>query len=316
MSKHSKFATISVAVFVGLLAVYLGGYQNGKNTALDTNTHQATLATPETPTLAQTKQPQSSGEQLVAEIAAIDPEDVDPASIDWGAIKQRYLITRDGFSDPMIMGWAHLGDFTAQEIAAFNKLHVIPFNPKVDEVCFKRDIGIEGAGENGDGFVTSCDPILQSPEHEYASLDLDTLIDLAETDAAAAVFASRKAPDIPSRLNLSLRAVALSEKSGPLMDFIERNYRLIGTSSNRPQQEIVNDFSTHLMLERIAEILGDPRANPEAAKKDLKISLEGFGDFEKELRAVENSVAEVLKYMSEVQQETTGSTQIWELTNA
>ncbi len=312
MSKNLKIAAVGVAVFAGLLVAYLAGYETAKTADLNTATAQI-APEPETPVLAQTTQPQSSGEQLVSEIPAIDPEDVDPASIDWAAIKQRYLITRDGFSDPMIMGWADLGGFTVQEIAAFNKLHVIPFNPKIDEVCFDRDTGIAGVGDNG--FVTSCDPILQSPEHEYASLDLETLIDLAESDAAAAVFASREAPDILSKITLSLRAVALSEKSGPLLDLIERNYRAI-TTSGRPQQDIASDYSNLLMLERIAEILGDPRANPEAAKRDLKISLESFGNYEETLKEIERGVAETLKYMSEVQQETTGSTHIWELTNA
>jgi hypothetical protein len=315
MKNNLKIATISVAVVAGLLVAYLGGYETARSTDSSTATAQVAPKS-ETPVLAQNTQPQSSGEQLVAEIAAIDPEDVDPASIDWAAIKQRYGITKNSFTDPMLMRWADLGGFTAKEIAAFNKLHVIPFNPKVDEVCFKRDIGIEGAGENGDGFVTSCDPIYESPEHEYANLDLDTLLELAETDAAAAVIASREAPDISSRLNLSLRAVVMSEKSGPLLDFIERNYRYITTSSDRPQQDIVNDYSTLLMLERVAEVLGDPRANPETARRGLQISLEDFRDYEATVKDVENNVAEVLKYMSEVQQETTGSTQIWELTNA
>ena len=314
MKNNLKIATVSVAVFAGLLVAYLGGYETAKKADLNTATTQV-APKPETPVLAQNTEPQSSGKQLVAEIAAIDPEDVDPASIDWGAIKQRYSITKDSFVDPMLMRWANLGGFTAQEIAAFNKLHVIPFNPKVDEVCFKRDIGIEGAGENGDGFVTSCDPIYESPEHEYASLDLDTLIGLAESDAAAAVFASREAPDIPSKITLSLRAVALSEKSGPLLDLIERNYKGIVTS-DRPQQDIVSVYSNLLMLERIAEVLGDPRANPENANRYLKKSLEGFGDYEEILKEIERGVAETLEYMSEVQQETTGSTHIWELTNA
>ena len=57
MSKNSKFATISVAVFVGLFAVYLGGYQTGKSANPSTDTEQATLATPDAPVLAQTTEP-------------------------------------------------------------------------------------------------------------------------------------------------------------------------------------------------------------------------------------------------------------------
>jgi hypothetical protein len=75
MSKNSKFATISVAVFVGLFAVYLGGYQTGKSANPSTDTEQATLATPDAPVLAQTTEPQSNGDQSNVQVAAIDPKD-------------------------------------------------------------------------------------------------------------------------------------------------------------------------------------------------------------------------------------------------
>jgi hypothetical protein len=88
MSKNSKFATISVAVFVGLFAVYLGGYQTGKSANPSTDTEQATLATPDAPVLAQTTERQSSGEEPSPQLAAIDPQDVDPADIDWAAMRR------------------------------------------------------------------------------------------------------------------------------------------------------------------------------------------------------------------------------------
>ena len=90
MRKHSKIATISVAVFVCLLAVYFGGYQNGKSSNPSIDTEQAELVPLQAPVLAQSAQPQSGGDThtQLAQIENLDPEDVDPASIDWEAMKQ------------------------------------------------------------------------------------------------------------------------------------------------------------------------------------------------------------------------------------
>ena len=81
MSKNLKIAAVGVAVFAGLLVAYLAGYETAKTADLNTATAQV-APKPETPILAQNTQSESNGEQLVAEITAIDPEDVDPAFID------------------------------------------------------------------------------------------------------------------------------------------------------------------------------------------------------------------------------------------
>jgi hypothetical protein len=79
--KYSRFAIISVVLFVGLLTAYWAGYQNGKSANPTADTEQATLVIPDAPVLAQTTEPQSNGEQSTVQVAAIDPEDFDPADI-------------------------------------------------------------------------------------------------------------------------------------------------------------------------------------------------------------------------------------------
>ena len=60
MSKNLKIAAVSVAVFAGLLVAYLGEYETAKTADLNTATAQVAPKS-ETPALAQTTQPQSSG---------------------------------------------------------------------------------------------------------------------------------------------------------------------------------------------------------------------------------------------------------------
>jgi hypothetical protein len=79
--KYSRFAIISVVLFVGLLTAYLAGYQTGKSAVPKTDTEQATLVTPEVPVSAQIIETQSNGEQFNVQVAAIDPEDFHPADI-------------------------------------------------------------------------------------------------------------------------------------------------------------------------------------------------------------------------------------------
>ena len=46
-------------------------------------------------------------------------------------MKNRFSIGRELNIDPMLVRWNGEGGFTDEEIAAFNKLHVVPFNPKL-----------------------------------------------------------------------------------------------------------------------------------------------------------------------------------------
>lgn len=68
MSKYSKLATLSVAVFVGLLVAYLGGYQAAKTT--DSSTVSAeTTPKPEKPVLAEVAESPAPVELAYAQVA-------------------------------------------------------------------------------------------------------------------------------------------------------------------------------------------------------------------------------------------------------
>ena len=310
MSKNVKLVTLSVAVVAGLLVAYWGGYQTA---SIAEPTADIAQVTPDTPVLAQTIQPQASGKQTAPQEVVFDPENVDPASIDWAAMRARYPLSANSDFDPMLSRWGDLGGFTEQEVAAFNELHVVPFNQKVDEVCYHHDTGMPGVGDNG--IIEACDAIMEFPEHEYADLPLEKLLALSEADAAASVFASRKAEDMPTKIGMALQAVALSEKSGPLLELIEKEYRAV-TTSGRPKEEIANDLFRYLVLEKVADVLGDPRARPARVERFLEDFLGDQGQFQKSLDSIEKAVSETLTQMSEVQRSATGSTHIWELTNA
>ena len=309
MRKHLKLVTLSVAVVAGLLGTYLMGYLPKQ---IAEPTADIAQVTPDTPVLAQTTQPQASGKESPHQEPAIDQEDVDPASIDWAAIGERYHLTAGGGIDPMLRGWGDLGGFTEKEIAAYNKLHVLPFNQKVDEVCYVRDTGMPHVGDNG--ITETCDAIMEFPDHEYADLPLNELLALSKADAAASVFASRKAEDMPTKIGMALQAVALSEKSGPLLELLERNFRGV-TVSGRPKEEIANDLFNSLVFEKVAEVLGDPRAKPQLMEPFLEDALGDPNEFQNALDHIEKAVSETLTYMSEIQRSATGSTHIWELTN-
>ena len=266
MSKNLKIAAVGVAVLAGLLVAYLGGYETAKKTELNTATAQV-APKPETPILAQNTQSESNGEQLVAEITAIDPEDVDPASIDWAAMKARFKVSYDPM---MSMGWGgtnHLAEnFTEQEIAAYNKLHVVPFNPALDLVCQQKSDDNPGSV---DGVLMSCEPVFSRPPHSYENLDLNELTDLARTDAVAAVILGRRTPNTEPNEKTAwfTRAVALSGKSGPLLWLATNEHAETDISgapnSQRYLQFVRNHLLRRIVLERLAADLNDPRAEPE-----------------------------------------------------
>ena len=81
------------------------------------------------------------------------------------------------------------------------------------------------------------------------------MLELSEFDAAAAVFASRKAEDLPTKIGMTLQAVALSEKSGPLLELRHREFNSFAIEG-RPKKEIVNDLVHRIVLEKLADTLG------------------------------------------------------------
>ena len=129
MRKHLKLLTLSVAVVAGLLGTYLMGYLPKQ---IAEPTADIAQVTPDTPVLAQTTQPQASGEESPDQEPTIDLGDVDPASIDWEGMQARYANVVGNGVDPMLMRLTHLGGFTQQEIAAVSYTHLtLPTTPYV-----------------------------------------------------------------------------------------------------------------------------------------------------------------------------------------
>ena len=122
--------------------------------------------------------------------------------------------------DPMIV--FGLEDFSDEQIAAYNELHVIPFNPAVGKLCDQTpDPQFPGM----DFEIERCETVRERPSHPYTQLDDEALQALAETDAAAAlVLGMRVVGDDEARNRWYLRASALSGKSGPIMALANRRY--------------------------------------------------------------------------------------------
>ena len=113
------------------------------------------------------KSAKQTADQPKRELTAAELANIDPASIDWEAMRKRY----DTNSDPIALRWSFLGKFTDAEIAAFSKLHVVPFNSMIDQTRERSLSGIEGVGD-ADGVGEVCTPIHLYDEHPYASLSL------------------------------------------------------------------------------------------------------------------------------------------------
>ena len=309
MSKSSKLAT-HVAVFAGLLVAYWGGYQTA---SIAEPTADIAQAVTNTPALAQTAQPHASGEQTAPQAAAMNPEDVDPASIDWNSVA-----SRSGLGvDAMLLQLKVKAEYSPQEIAAYNKLHVIAFNPVTQEVCHEVE------NENYvTGFVTHCSGVREYPDHPYESMSVDELMGLAEADAAAAVFISKKAETVEERIGFAFRAAALSGKPGPLLatavlDLGTRDSQFGGETHGQAADETVpTTVITRLILEIVAQELGDPRANPDEWKKYIDDFAKTEEDRNAVLEAIQEGVRSAMEHMAETQREITGSTQMRELLDA
>ena len=309
MSKSLKLAT-HVAVFAGLLVAYWGGYQTASIAEPTADIAQAVTNTPE---LAQTAQPHASGEQTAPQAAAMNPEDVDPASIDWNSVA-----SRSGLGvDAMLLQLKVKAEYSPQEIAAYNKLHVIEFNPVNQELCHEVE------NENYvTGFVTHCSGVREYPDHPYESMSVDELMGLAEADAAAAVFISKKAETVEERIGFAFRAAALSGKPGPLMKTAVKDLGSSGityTEDNKITSgngTVPKTVFTRLILEMVAQKMGDPRANPDSWKKYIDDFAKTEEDRNAVLEEIQKGVRSAMEHMAETQREITGSTQVRELLDA
>ena len=251
-----------------------------------------------------------TADQPKRELSAAELADIDPASIDWEAMRERY----DTNSDPMALRWSFLGEFTDAEIAAFNKLHVVPFNPMIDQTCERSLSGIEGVGD-ADGVWEVCTPIYLYDEHPYAFLSLEELKPLAENDPYAAELAIRIAEDFQSRMDYALQAVALSGKPGPIFEGLQRS-SLISLEDNRDPNQILAEVGVKMVFQNLSARLGDPRADTQSLLALLNEYLQSEEDKKDFLTEVQISAQALAEQLAKAQTEKTGQTTIAEAINA
>jgi len=215
--------------------------------------------------------------------------------------------------DPMIV--FALEEFSDEQIAAYNELHVLPFNPAVGKHCDSApDLRFPDRQQE----VQRCETVRERPPHPYTQLSDADLEALAETDAAAAVILGmRVVGDDDERNRWYLRAAALSGKSGPILALANRRYATVQTYKRNAEGRLVaiDDVAGvryRAVLETIAGRMGDPRANPEYW---LSV-LAGFGDADANAQAVARESVALMSQMAEIQRAITGSTQMWELIHA
>ena len=280
MNKNIKLATFSVAVVAGLLGTHLMGYLPKQ---IAEPTADIAQVTPDTPLLAQTTPPQASSEQIAPQEAAMNPEDVD-----FDEIAERL---GTGY-DPMLFFAS--AEFSDAEIEAYNRLHVLPFNPVVDEVCH------DFISDDGESTGIECRRIREREEHQYASLPMEELQELGYSDALAALFMGERSKDLGESMAWYLRSAALSGKPGPLIKLAKMKLpikkRIKGTRGFEP--EPLGFFLRSAVL-RVAREMGDPRAKPEISDARL---LE-LGESEERIVQAEHTASKMLSALRRIQAE-------------
>ena len=280
MSKNIKLASLSVAVGAALLVAYWGVYQTASNAEPTADIAQVA---PETPALASTAQPQSSGDEPTNQEPTTDPDEVD-----FDEITERL---GTGY-DPMLFFAS--AEFSDAEIEAYNRLHVLPFNPVVDEVCH------DFISEVDDSTGIECRRIRQREEHQYASLPMEELQELGYSDALAALFMGERSKDLGESMAWYLRSAALSGKPGPLIKLAKMKLpvsKLVeGTRRFEPEPR---GFYLQSAVLRVAKEMGDPRAKPEISDARL---LE-LGESEERIVQAEHAALQMLSTIRRIQAE-------------
>lgn len=281
------------------------------------------LSTPDVsespPLAADPRLPEAAGSADPPRNPGLASEDVPPRAVPLAPATHPLAVFREAATrhpagvDPMIV--FALEQFSDEQIAAYNELHVIPFNPAVGKLCESVP---DDRFPDRDQEVRRCETVRERPPHPYTQLADADLEALAETDPAAAVIRGmRVAGKDEERNRWYLRAAALSGKSGPILALANRRYSTVQTYKRNAEGRLVaiddvDGVRYRAVLESIAARMGDPRANP-----DYWLSvLTGFGGAAADLRAVERESLAIMSQMAEIQREITGSTQMWELIHA
>lgn len=201
--------------------------------------------------------------------------------------------------DPMIV--FATDEFTDAQIAAYDELHVIPFNRAIRKDCATQP-DPQFPGQTGFE-MTTCHWLRERPEHPYTQLSDEALAELAQTDAAAANVLARRTIDPQTRYRLYLRTAALSGKSGPLLELANVEYPSVVEFGNAMAGEPrliwqKKRLEERAALEVVAARMGDPRANPELWMGRVS---EVIGD--EGISRVETEAQRALEAMAAVQDE-------------
>lgn len=213
-----------------------------------------------------------------------------------------------GDFDPMLV--MALGDFSDEEIARYNDLHILPFNRAIGQECEERP-----HPNFVDRTYTACKTVREYPEHPYAELNTQALIELAVHDEVAALTLGRRAKQEQRRLSWYLRAAALSGRSGPLMSLGENRYnqthQLKTVDGEFQPVAQPHSIAMRIALDTVAKKMGDPRANPERWRRALReLALDDPGSYR---ILADELTREFLEKMARIQREITGSVQVQEI---
>jgi hypothetical protein len=248
------------------------------------------------------------------ELSSADLADIDPASIDWLLLREE---RGHGQFDPMIrsefINFVSSFEFSDQEIAAYNKLHVIPFRSVLENHC-QDPVPAHEVITDEDG---ACE-IIWSGEEPFSSVGIDDLAEYAYNDAVAAAVMSRRSTDIDDQYIWALRAIALSGKSGPALWLAEHKHDSTITNQYVDGENIsaplYDDILRRYSLERLAFDLKDPRARPD---EYAEIIVNSFGTDAEAARAYAESQVKIYKEeIEKIRTDLSLSTVIWRDSNA
>jgi hypothetical protein len=116
-------------------------------------------------------------------------------------------------------------------------------------------------------------------------------------------------------MEFALKAVALSGKSGPIFEGLQRS-SLISLGKGRDRDQILAEVGVKMVFQNLSKRLGDPRADTESLVAVLNEYLHSERDKEDFLTNVRESAIALAEQLAKAQIEKTGQTTIAEAINA
>lgn len=238
MSKNLKLATLSVAVFAGLLIAYWGGYQTAQITELT-----STEVISEAP-VAQVPDRATSEETKPAPLKEAAPvEEVEPPAEPVNIPGNYEYFDEEGIS--------------AEAAAEYRQMAVLPYNPLMAE-CEHKWTTHDGRTESL--YTEICTYKRKYPEHPYFDYSTEGLLELTKNnDALAAAVLSEKLKDeYPSKaIALAIYSTFISSKPDQLLKIANAKYRTNGV----PQKIKHENTAPRYVYTSIAQKMGHPAAD-------------------------------------------------------